>query len=112
MSQKVLDALTAMHSQRLERTASANGDEVAWVKREHLVEVATCLRDDPQFLFDSPVFCTCIDWLDWHPAGRPPSEHWSEDKPRFTVCYQLRSVKLRHRIRLEINVTEADPRLP
>ena len=46
------------------------------------------------------------------PLNQPPSAAWAEGKPRFTVCYQLRSYKHRHRIRLEIELPEADPRLP
>jgi NADH-quinone oxidoreductase subunit C len=112
MSKKVLDALTTKHGSAVVRTGSAHGDEIAWIKRDNLVEVARWLRDDPTMAFDSPVFVTAIDWLDWHPAGRPPSEAWSEDKPRFTVCYQLRSLAHKHRIRLEIELPEHDPRLP
>ena len=112
MSKKVLDALTAKHGSAIVRTGSANTDDIAWIKRDNLVEVARWLRDDPAMAFDSPVFVTVIDWLDWHPAGRPPSEAWTEDKPRFTVCYQLRSLAHRHRVRLEIEVPEHDARVP
>jgi NADH-quinone oxidoreductase subunit C len=112
MSKKVLDALTAKHAHAVVRTATAHTDEVAWIKRDNLVEVAKWLRDDAEMLFDSPVFVTAIDWLDWRPIGAPLSAAWDESKPRFTVCYQLRSQKHRHRVRLEIELTEADPRLP
>jgi NADH-quinone oxidoreductase subunit C len=112
MSQKVLDALAAAHGHAVERTESQHGDEIAWIKRDQLVAVATWLRDDPAMAFDSPVFCTCIDRLDWRPVGVPPSEAWTEDKPRFEVCYQLRSLAHRHRIRLKIGVPEHDARLP
>jgi NADH-quinone oxidoreductase subunit C len=111
MAQKVLDALTATHGPAIVRTASAHGDEVAWVKRDSLAAVARWLREDPAMAFDSPVFCTCIDWLDWRPQGRPPSEAWSEDKPRFTICYQLRSSRHQHRLRLEVEVPEHDARV-
>jgi NADH-quinone oxidoreductase subunit C len=110
MSQKVLDALKAKHASAIELTESQHGDEIAWVKRDSLVEVATWLKTDPAMAFDSPVFVTAIDRLDWHPVGAPLSQHWSEDKPRFEVCYQLRSQKHRHRIRLKVAVTESDPR--
>ena len=112
MAQKVLDALTAKLPHAVVRTGSTHGDEIAWITRDHLVEVATWLKTDPAMAFDAPVFVTCIDWLDWRPVGRPPSEHWTEDKPRFTVCYQLRSTQHKHRIRLEIELPEHDPRLP
>jgi NADH-quinone oxidoreductase subunit C len=112
MSQQVLDALKAAHGHAIDRTASTHTDEVAWVKRDQLVAVATWLKNDPAMQFDSPVFVTCVDWLDWKPVGLPPSAAWTEDKPRFTVVYQLRSSTKRHRIRLEIEVTEADARVP
>jgi NADH-quinone oxidoreductase subunit C len=112
MSQQVLAALQAKFPQAITRVASKHSDDVAWVVRDQLVEVATWLRDDPAMVFDAPVFCTCVDWLDWHPLGAPPSAGWTEDKPRFTVCYQLRSVAHKHRIRLEVEVSEHDARLP
>jgi NADH-quinone oxidoreductase subunit C len=112
MSKKVLDALSAKFANALTKTESLYGDEIAWVKRENLVEVAKWLRDDPAMAFDSPVFCTCIDRLDWKPIGVPPSEHWTEDKPRFEVCYQLRSLNHKHRIRLKIALPEGDARVP
>jgi len=104
MSQKVLDALKAAHAGSITGTESQHGDEIAWVKREDLVEVATWLQTDPAMLFDAPVFVTCIDRLDW--------PHWTEDKARFEVCYQLRSQQHRHRIRLKIAVPEHDARVP
>src|SRR4051794_13503439 len=112
MSQKVLEALTAAFPGEVVRTGSSYGDETAWIKRDSLATIAKWLRDDPQMAFDSPVFCTCIDWLDWRPVGAPPSAAWDESKPRFTVCYQLRSLAHRHRIRLEVELTESDARLP
>ena len=112
MSQKVLDALTAKHAAAIERVESQHGDEIAWVKRDHLIAVATWLKTDPAMAFDAPVFCTCIDRLDWQPQGVAPSQRWTEDKPRFEVCYQLRSSTHRHRLRLKIAATEHDPRVP
>jgi NADH-quinone oxidoreductase subunit C len=112
MSQKVLEALTAKFPHAVERTATAHMDDVAWIKRDNLVEVAKWLRDDPAMAFDSPVFVTAIDWLDWNPIGTPPDARWDESKPRFTVVYQLRSLEHRHRIRLEINCPENDARCP
>src|SRR6516165_12058889 len=101
MSQKVLEALTAKFPHAVERTATAHTDDVAWIKREQLVEVATWLKDDPAMAFDSPVFVTAVDWIDYNPIGLPPDARWNESKPRFTVCFQLRSIEHRHRIRLE-----------
>lgn len=112
MAQKVLDALTAAHASAVERTESLHGDEIAWIKRDQLVAVATWLKTDAAMAFDAPVFCTCIDRLDWRPIGVPLAQHWTEDKPRFEVCYQLRSSTHRHRLRLKIGVPEHDARVP
>jgi NADH-quinone oxidoreductase subunit C len=111
MSKKVLDALAAKFAHAVERTESMYGDEIAWIKRDNLVEVAKWLRDDPAMRFAFPVFVTCIDRLDWHPVGVAPSEHWDENKPRFEVCYQLRS-ETHARIRLKVAVPEQDARVP
>ena len=116
MAQIVLDALQKTHAAAIERTESVHGDEIAWIKKEHLVAVATWLRDDPAMAFDSPVFVTCIDRLDWRPVGITglplTAQSWSEDKPRFEIAYQLRSSKHRYRLRLKVSVTEQDARCP
>jgi NADH-quinone oxidoreductase subunit C len=103
MAQRVLDALTKKFSDAIERTETAHGDEVAYVKRERLIEVVTWLRDDPAMRFDSPVFCTAIDRL-----GAPAND----DAPRFEVCYQLRSFEHRHRLRLKVRLAEDDVKCP
>ena len=112
MSKKVLDALVAKHGDAIEKVESAHGDEIAWVKRDKLTAVATTLRDDAALAFDAPVFVTVIDRLDWKPVGVAPSEAWTEEKPRFELCYQLRSTKHKHRIRLKIALAENDARAP
>jgi len=112
MAKQVLGALLAKFPAAIEKTESSHGDEVAWIKKDQLVAVATWLRDDPAMAFDFPVFVTVIDRLDWHPTGAPLSEHWTEDKPRFEVCYQLRSGVHRHRIRLKVAVLEQDGHCP
>jgi NADH-quinone oxidoreductase subunit C len=112
MAKQVLDALTAKFPHAVDRTetgAGVGGDEVAWIKRDNLVEVAKWLRDEQGFVF--PVFNTCIDRLDWRPVGVATSEHWNESKPRFEIVYQLRS-KTNQRIRLKIAVPEQDARCP
>lgn len=98
MAQKVLDALTKKFGGAIEETRSDLGDEVAYVKREKLVEVATWLRDEPAMGFDAPVFCTCIDNIG--------------EEPRFELCYQLRSTQHKHRLRLKIRLGEEDVKSP
>ena len=117
MAQKAFEVLAARHGDAIEATASIHGDEVAYVKRERLVAVATDLRDDPQLAFDAPVFVSCVDLLDW-PHRKTPSgvdlPRTAEGDPthRFEVVFQLRSTKHRYRLRIKVRVTEADPKVP
>jgi NADH-quinone oxidoreductase subunit C len=104
MSKKVLEALTARHASAVERTENQHGDDIVWIKRDQLVAVARWLRDDAAMAFDSPVFVTCIDRLDW--------PGWKESDPRFEVCFQLRSIAHKHRIRIKVAVPENDARVP
>jgi NADH-quinone oxidoreductase subunit C len=117
VSQKVLDVLTAKHADALEGTLSLYGDEIAYVKRDALVTVANTLATDPALLFDAPVFVTCTDLLDWQEAAAPsgaPLPRTADGDPvhRFEVSYQLRSTLKKHRIRIKVRLTEADPSLP
>jgi NADH-quinone oxidoreductase subunit C len=98
MAQKVLDALETKFGDAIVRTETQHGDEIAWVAGEKLVDVATWLRDDPAMAFDSAMFVTAIDRLG--------------DEPRFEVCFQLRSLRHRHRIRLKVGVGDEDPTVP
>jgi NADH-quinone oxidoreductase subunit C len=119
MSAKVLDALKAAHGAAIDSVETQHGDDIAWVKRDQLLAVATWLKNDPQMAFDAPVFVTCIDRVDWRPTDVPPgpptypgSAPWTEERPRFEVVYQLRSMRHRHRVRLKIAVPEHDARVP
>ena len=57
MAQIVLDALTKKFGDAIERTESQHGDEIAYVKRDRLLEVATWLRDDASMAFDQAMQC-------------------------------------------------------
>ena len=117
MSQGVLYALKAKFDDAIVCTESQHGDETAVIVREKLHAVAQWLRDDAAMKFDSPVFVTCIDRLDWRPIDRGTSEHFSDEggkdsRPRFEVCYQLRSSQFRYRLRLKVLVPETDAHCP
>jgi NADH-quinone oxidoreductase subunit C len=117
MSQQVLDALAAKHADSIEGTATLFGDEVVYVKREKLLALAKVLRDDPAFAFDAPVFVTCTDFLHWDHGAAPIGVALDRTADgdatyRYEVSYQLRSTTKRHRLRLKVRLTEADPKLP
>ena len=98
MAKKVLDALKKKFGKAILDTASQHGDEIAYIDRKKLIDVATWLRDDKAMAFDCPVFCTAIDKLG--------------DEPRFEVCYQLRSQTHRHRLRIKVSLEEDDVTMP
>ena len=99
MSQAILDRLQRKFEDALTETSNRFGNETAVVKRERLVEIAECLRNDPELALNMPIDCTCVDWL-----GRRV--------PRFDVVYHLYSVGKKHRIRLKVHVAEDDPTCP
>src|SRR5262249_25903996 len=119
MSAKVLDALKAAHGSAIDSVETQHGDAIAWVKRDHLLAVATWLKNDPAMAFDAPVFATCIDRLGWRPVDvppGPPSEPTTAaraaDDRRVAAADQLRSLRHRHRLRLKCAVPEHDARVP
>ena len=79
------------------------GEETVFVDRDHLVEAATLLRDDPDGLYRMPVFVTAVDW---------PDRESETGEPRFDVVYQLRSLQYNDVCRLIVQVPEAAPTVP
>jgi NADH-quinone oxidoreductase subunit C len=93
--------LQAKLPQAVLRRDEAFGEETVYVGREHIVEAATLLRDDPDALYRMAVHVTAVDWPDREP-----------DEPRFDIVYQLRSLKYNDVIRLIVQVPEDDPKVP
>ncbi len=62
--------------------------------KEHIVEISKFLKEDPELQFISCVDVTAIDW--------------AKRKNRFTVVYNLFSMKINFRLRLKANVDESD----
>lgn len=121
MAQKVVDAVKAKFGDAIVATSSEHGDEVITVKRDQLVAIARFLRDDPAMAFDMPVFVTAIDLVHWQPLGRrgapdpgtrPAYDAEASDGLRFEVCYQLRSIAHRHRLRVKVQVKDTDAKVP
>jgi len=70
------------------------GDWTAIIPLNRLIEVARFLRDDSNAAFD---YCSDITATDWPPRTK-----------RFDVLYCLYSTRLRHRIRIKVQVGETD----
>ena len=84
--------------QAVEKVTEFRGDLSIQVKREHLVEVAHYLHDDPQMAYDYIVHVSSVDWL-----NQPESA-----EGRFEVVYEFYSVPHRKRIRMKTHVPEDD----
>jgi len=99
MAQIVLERLRRRFGDAIRETHSELGNDTAVVDGQRLVEIAEFLRDDRELLFDMPIDCTAVDWL-------------GKREPRFEVVYHVYSTKRRHRLRLKVGVSEADPTTP
>lgn len=88
MSRAALDSLVAAFPQHILETTDRLGDEVAILRAEGLVEVATWLRDNPELAFNMLSDVTAVDYL--------------QRAPRFEVIYQLYSTTRKHRLRLRV----------
>jgi NADH-quinone oxidoreductase subunit C len=78
------------------------GELTLHVAREHLLAVATALRNDPDLRFELLSSVSGVDYLN-------PDEPGSK---RLHAVYHVTSMTYRRRIRLEVAVTAADPHLP
>ncbi len=99
MSQAVIEAVEARFPDAVVSTHAWRGDETLVLRREHLVDVCRFLRDDPEMDFRLPVDVCGVDYLGWR-------------EPRFEVVYHLCSITKRHRVRLKVELDEADPVVP
>lgn len=83
----------------IERVVAANGELTFYVRREHLVEVARKLRDDPALAFE---LCLGVSGTHY------PSDAGSE----LHGVYHLLSISRNRRLRLEVTAPDADPHIP
>jgi NADH-quinone oxidoreductase subunit C len=97
MSQRILDVLKDKFGDAVLETHSQHGDDTAIVARERWAEIARFLRDDPTMAFDHPTDITATDYLGLRETG-----------DRFEVVCHLRSLALKHRIRIKARVPEDD----
>ncbi|WP_312892768.1 NADH-quinone oxidoreductase subunit C [Allostreptomyces psammosilenae] len=83
----------------LERTVVDRGEITFHVRREHLLQVARTLRDDPALRFE---LCLGVSGV-----------HYPEDASReLHAVYHLRSITHNRLIRLEVAAPDADPHIP
>ncbi len=131
---KTLEALAARIDSRFgdqaRRVDSICGELTYIVASENLTEVATALRDEPEFGFDQLIDVCGVDYLtygevEWSTQSateegfsrgveRIPvilDEADSFDPQRFAVVYHLLSVQNNYRVRLRVYTGESNPPL-
>ncbi|MEO6887009.1 MAG: NADH-quinone oxidoreductase subunit C [Jatrophihabitantaceae bacterium] len=102
---EVVDALQAAYpgtGEAITKVVLDRGELTLHIAREHLLGVATALRNDANLRFELLSSVSGVDYL--HPD--------EPDTNRLHAVYHLTSMTYRRRIRLEVAVTVADPHLP
>jgi NADH-quinone oxidoreductase subunit C len=113
-------AVKASHSYR--------GDATVILSREFLLDVARTLKEDPDFQMNFLMDLTALDFSAFGTKQSPaffassgvvvsPAPEIPDQDPwpgppgpaRFVVVYHFFSLPLKHRLRLEVPVDEADP---
>jgi NADH-quinone oxidoreductase subunit C len=97
----VVDALALAYpgtSEAITRVVVDRDELTLHIAREHLIAVATALRNDPNLRFE---LCSSVSGVDY--LG---TEH------RLHAVYHLVSMTYRRRIRLEVAVSVEDPHVP
>jgi NADH-quinone oxidoreductase subunit C len=84
----------------IERVVVHRGELTLFVKREALTQLLQTLRDEPRLRFEHFSGVSGVDYPN-DPTGR-----------RLHAVYHLLSMTHRRRLRLEVAVTDADPRIP
>ncbi len=73
------------------------------VKKEHLLEICTALRDEADFRFEEMIDLCGVDYSEYGEGN------WQGE--RFAVVYQLLSVSKNHRLRLRVFLDGEPPRV-
>jgi NADH-quinone oxidoreductase subunit C len=99
---ELMDAIEAAYpqlAQAVSKVVVDRGELTLQVRREHLLDLAGVLRNDPALRFE---FCASVSGVDY--LGR--------DRERLHSVVQLVSMTYRRRLRLEVAVTVDDPHVP
>ncbi|WP_438264082.1 NADH-quinone oxidoreductase subunit C [Aquibaculum sediminis] len=88
----LIDQLEASQPDALVQAEEIRGELILWTEREHLIPLATFLRDNPNALFKQLMDVTAVD----HP----------ERERRFEVVYNLLSLKHNLRVRIKLPTDE------
>jgi NADH-quinone oxidoreductase subunit C len=125
MNASLVQAVTKRFPAAVKASHCYRGDETIVLDRESLLEVARTLREDPAFQMNYLMDVTAVDFSEFgkKPArgffissgvSTRPSEEIPDPDPwpgppgqvRFVVVYHFFSLRLKHRLRLEVPVEE------
>jgi NADH-quinone oxidoreductase subunit C len=98
---ELVDTLQAAYADfgaAVRKTVVDRGELTLYVAREHLIGLASVLRDDERLRFE---LCANLSGVDYIGTAE-----------RLHVVYDLRSMTFRRRLRLEVAVTVEDPHVP
>jgi len=96
---QLVTALQRENSAWVTEIIEAHGEVTAVVSREHIVDVCSALKSDPEAKFD---------FL----ADLCGADRGVEEEPRFEVNYHLFSTTKHHRLRLKVLLNENDVKVP
>ena len=97
---EVLTILAAQFPDKVQNTCVNVGDSEALVAKEAVPEIMRFLRDDKRTDFKMLSDLTAVDRLKLN------------IQPRFQMVYHLYSLRLKHRLRIKVNVSEKDLMVP
>jgi len=123
----LIQAVKDRFPQAVQASHSYRGDATVVLGRDSLLEVARTLKEDPAFQMNFLMDVTAVDFSSFGKKPSPafftssgvsvsPSPQIPDQSPwpgppgssRFAVVYHLFSLPLKHRLRLEVPVEEAD----
>ncbi len=97
------DTVRTRFADRLDECFVATGELNVVVKKQHLLEVCTALRDEADFAFEEMIDLCGVDYSEYGGGN------WQGE--RFAVVYQLLSIKNNHRLRLRVFADGEPPRV-
>ena len=94
----LVERLKEKFPQAVEETVFFRDEHTVRIVREHLLEVAQFLKEDPGYGFNFLSDLCGVDYM-----GR---------EPRFEVVYHLYSMEHKHRLRMKVSLAEGDLSIP
>jgi NADH-quinone oxidoreductase subunit C len=95
---ELVEKIKGEFPQAVEETVSFQDEHTIRIKREHLLEVAKFLKEEPDYDFNFLSDLCGVDYM-----GKDP---------RFEVVYHLYSLTHTHRLRVKVSLSDNDPTIP